>query len=129
MPCNGDYLAPTERETASQQFCWHLCYLLGALKREIPDWARKGADEYYGDPARVNDATVLLCETIRGLTEDEKERLLYDGRNPQARSLADFWERHEAADKRRQQEAQVRDERERLNDEAEFERLRRKLNR
>lgn len=127
MPCRSDYLAPSEREEASRVFCQHVVYLFESLKRRPPDWASKGADEYYGAPERVNDATVLLCETIRGLTPKQLESIVYDGRSPKARALADFWDKHEAADKRREAEEKANADRERKSDEAEFERLRVKL--
>lgn len=127
MPCVSDYLNPSQREVASRKFCQHVCYLLGALGKRVPEWASKGADEYYGAPERVNEATVLLCETIRGLTAKQMNAIVYDGRSPQARALADFWDQHEAADKRREAEEAARAKRESEDDEAEFERLRKKL--
>jgi len=101
MPCKSDYLKATERETASRQFCQHLCYIFESLEKTIPEWIRKGADEYYGSSDRVNEATVLLCATIRAMTPDEKERIVYNGRSAKARAVADFWDRHEAADRAR----------------------------
>ncbi len=127
MPCRSDYLEASRQEKDSRKFCGLLCYVLEAIDVEPPDWALKAKDEYYGDAAKVNDAVVLLCMTIRKLTPEQMDRIVYDGRNPQARALADFWDAHTVADKRREREERERSEREHSDDEKEYERLKAKL--
>jgi hypothetical protein len=35
------------------------------------------------------------------MSTEDADRLVYDGRNPMARKLADWWEEHQKADKMR----------------------------
>lgn len=127
MPCRSDYLEATKEERDSRKFCRLLCYVLESIGQEPPAWAVKAKDEYYGDKQKVNDAVVMLCAEIRKLSSEQLASIVYDGRNQKARELADFWDAHEAADKRREQEERARAESQTRTDEAEFERLRKKL--
>ncbi len=127
MPCNSGYLAATKEESDSRKFCGLLSYVLKSLGRDVPQWAEKAKDEYYGDTRKVNDAVVLLCATIRQMTPDELGRIVYDGRNKTARALADFWDRHEETDERRAKKEEAEATKAKLSDEAEFERLKAKL--
>lgn len=129
MPCNSDYMAPRRDETLSQRICANVVYLLKALGQDVPDWACKGARDIYGSVQHTEEAVVLLCTMLRSLPKGDMNRIVYDGRNPQARALANFWDEHEEADKRREREEKACATKEKLSDEAEFERLKKKLGR
>lgn len=45
-----------------------------------------------------------MCSAIRALTDEQMNRIVYDGRNPKARSLADWWEKHLEADRIREEQ-------------------------
>ena len=113
MPCRSDYLEANERETESKRVEGHLFYLFTSLgrKSEITDEIKIAKDEYYGNVNKVDEWTALLCGTIRKMTDAQKDKFIYDGKNAKARSLADWWERHQAWDKKR--EAQERAEKRR----------------
>ena len=129
MGCRNDYMAANEREIASRRFCRMLDYLFVAIGREVPAWAAKGKDEYYGAPEHVNDATVLMCAAIREMSDEQRELVIYDAHSPVARELATFWEQHEAEDRKREAKETADAEAQRKRDEAELERLKRKLGR
>lgn len=59
------------------------------------------AEAFYGDESKLNGMVVALCSIISGMTEEQKSKIVYDGRDPVARKLADWWDRHEAEDKAR----------------------------
>lgn len=101
MPCRSDYLAASGQELESKRVCGLIVYLYGRLERDAPAWVIKAADHYYGNVARLDEATKILCECCRSLNEEETDRFIYDGRNAEARKLADWWDRHQEWDRRR----------------------------
>lgn len=48
-----------------------------------------------------DDATLLLCNTIKDFTDAEQQTILYNGRDPMSRRLATWWEEHERLDELR----------------------------
>lgn len=105
MPCNCDYMNPTEAEIDSRETAQNLEFVLTSLGHTPAALYRRAAENYYGDASLLNDMTVLLCKTLRDLeaTDAEKfEQLVYNGRNKQSRQLAIWWERHEEADRNRE---------------------------
>lgn len=100
----------TAREEESRLVAGHLCYLFNALgqKANITKEMKKAKDEYYGNLPEVDNWTALLCSTITNMTDAEKDSYIYDGKNPKARAIADWWDRHQKWDKER--EAQERKE-------------------
>jgi len=101
MPCNCDYMEPSESEFQSQLTCQHIQYVLKTLDRPVPQWIKDAAKNSYGNPSRLNEAVVTLCDLCHELTTEQEGAIIYDGRNPRARALADWWDRHKAADKAR----------------------------
>lgn len=114
MPCNCDYMNPTQAEINSQKTCQNLVYLFEKINKSIPEWAENAANNYYGDIGKLNAAVVLLCTTIKGLTDDQMAEIVYDGRDKRSRQLADWWEEHEAADAAREAKEKVQKEAARL---------------
>ena len=101
MPCQSDYLAASGQELESRRVCNFLVYIHERLQRSVPTWISDAADDYYGNVSRLDEATKMLCEQLRSLTQDELEDIVYDTHNGDARRLADWWERHQEWDKRR----------------------------
>ena len=44
-------------------------------------------------------ATEMVCTAIRGMTTEQEDKILYNGRSKNARGLADWWEKHQKDDK------------------------------
>lgn len=106
MGCRSDYMEPTERELESIRVCGLLKYVIESTKLQIPkiDRIKAVASSPYGNIASLDDDTALLCELIRNFTKDEMNSIVYDGRNSNARKLAEWWDAHQAADDRRKAE-------------------------
>ena len=49
------------------------------------------------------ETTQFLCKMLRELTELEETNFVYNGRNAKCRKLADWWDKHKKADKKRQE--------------------------
>ena len=103
MPCNSDHMEPNRHEAESKLACQLLAYALPLAGQALPSWIAAGAKDYYGAPRRLKEATVMLCTLCRTMDESQKEKVIYDGRNPDARKLADWWDEHQKADAVREQ--------------------------
>ena len=99
MACNGDHLNPNQREKNSRKICKHLVYLHEHNDQRIPQWAKDGADNLYGEQEVDFDVQVqALCKRLKKTDED----FIYNGRCPKARKLADWWDKHKKADEERE---------------------------
>ncbi len=98
MPCNSNYLNPSDRERELQRTAKLYVYLLEKTGQPRSAIAERCAGDIYCGV----DFVPALCQEIRGLADDQRDALLYNGRDPKARALADWWEAHEAADKARE---------------------------
>ncbi|KKN72376.1 hypothetical protein LCGC14_0410870 [marine sediment metagenome] len=101
MPCDCSYMEPHNDEVESHDTAQRLRYALLSLGQKVPDWLQKAATDMYGDRRRLKNMVVTLCTLVGSMTDEQKNSILYDGRNPKARLLAIWWERHEAADQER----------------------------
>ena len=103
MPCNSDYLEPSEVEADSKRVCGLLLYALTSLNRPIDTWIVKGATDLYGSPDKLDEAVILLCSTCTSMTKGQATRIIYDAYSKKARALAEWWEEHQAADREREE--------------------------
>jgi hypothetical protein len=102
MPCNSEYMNPSEAETNSRRTAKLLRYVYTKLGWRIPDEVHLAAENYYGNVSKLNDFVIRLCTACGGMTKDEEKRIIYDGREARARDLADWWDEHQAADRKRE---------------------------
>lgn len=103
MPCNSDYMHPTQTEKNSRKVAEHLIFVYEQLDfPERPDLVEV-ANHIYGSKTRLDEMVAELCGIIRDMTPDQLDRIVYNGRDPQSRKLADWWEEHERADREREQ--------------------------
>lgn len=101
MPCNSDYLNPNLSEQESKRAAQNIVYVHECLAISCPDWIKKAANATYGNSEKLNDLVVILCEICTNLTREQKEAIMYNGRSKKARQLADWWEEHQEADRKR----------------------------
>lgn len=94
MPCRCDYMEPSMREKESHRACHLLTLFHGG---SLPAWVHEGAKSIYGSRDHADEATAMLCALCEQLDDD----VIYDGRNPNARKLADWWDEHKANDRKR----------------------------
>lgn len=98
MPCNSGYLNPSERERELQRAAKLLIYVYDILGVTVNNQLQKTADDIYA----TRDYVPSLCHEIRSMNKENFNRIVYDARNPLSRDLADWWERHEAEDTKRE---------------------------
>lgn len=107
MPCNSDYLNPTDAERDSKRTCQHIVYLSKHLNKTIPFWVAKTAKENYGNPEILNQAVRLLCSLCSGMSKKDQANIIYNGMDSKARKLADWWDEHREADRIRERAAKA----------------------
>ena len=101
MPCNSDYMDPTVRESNSREVAILLVYVSGALEINCDPRVVQAANHLYGNTDLLDQMTADLCTLCNGLSEEEADKVIYDGRNYQARRLANWWDAHQEADRKR----------------------------
>ena len=111
MPCRSDYMEATEREIESRALANHLIYVYTKLNQtaNITPKIKNASTEYYGNVKMVDVWTALLCSTLRGLSQADIDRIVYNAKDACSRSLADWWERHQAWDLKREEEEKKRE--------------------
>ena len=100
MPCNSDYMNQTQKEKLLQETAQFYVYLLkkmGVKTSQIDPALRQAADTYYC----TADFVPQLCDYIRSMTPEDVESIISNAHDRTARRLADWWEDHKKADKKR----------------------------
>ncbi len=97
MGCNSDHMNPTNKEKDSKEACQHIVYLYKKRGDSPPQWAEEGAESCYGSSKSLNEVAYVLCQMCKETSED----VIYNGRDPKARKLADWWDSHQEADRKR----------------------------
>lgn len=106
MPCNSEYLDPTHRERELRRAAQLAIYVLSELKKPVPGWVIEASKDIYCD----NDDTVpYLCGLCKSLTVAEEAKIIYNAYSKTSRELADWWEEHLEADRRREQAEKLRE--------------------
>ncbi len=104
MACRTEGPSPTAVE--SDAVCNHLNYIISVRGLEVPECIKeaiKGNGGYGGHRmSHLDHDTDWLCSICRKLTEAELDTYVYAGRNPKARALATWWDRHQEVDRRRE---------------------------
>jgi len=108
MPCNCDHMEPSQHEAESKNVAIMICYLISKLGFDVHPYIVEAAKSPYGNKERVHDLTKYLCQTIGLMTDAQRDQLIYDGRSPSARRIADWWDAHQEADKARAIKEEVR---------------------
>ena len=101
MPCDSSYMNPNRAEENSKEAAEHLVYINSIKKIDLPEYVKDAAKNFYGNQHKLNDIVVLLCKTVSEMTEDELNTIVYNARSRKSRQLADWWETHQTADRKR----------------------------
>lgn len=102
MGCRSDYMEPTARENESILVCGLIKYLFGEINKPIPSHVEEAAKAVYGKVETLDADTALLCDTLQNLPKKVAQTVVYDGSKKNARRLADWWEAHQEADRKRE---------------------------
>lgn len=102
MPCNCDYLNPTQLEEESKHVAQLLCYVYKNLNKTPSIEVKEAAKHIYGNEKLANEFTAELCSLLRSFNEDQENKIIYNAKNKTSRALADWWEEHQKHDAERE---------------------------
>ena len=97
MPCYDPLSNPNSRCSQSLRVCRILLYVRDKTGLKLPKEVLQGA-EGYGHSDTLDLQTDLLCRVMKGLTDEQLDTIVYNGRCPDARKLADWWDEHKQFD-------------------------------
>lgn len=101
MPCDCSHLEPRYYEKESRKVAQLIVYVTDNLGLETSKEAKEASQHIYGDEEMIHQFTAELCRLCKEMTDEQAAKIIWDGRNRQARRLADWWEKHQAADKQK----------------------------
>lgn len=112
MPCRSDYMEPNNLEKQLQETAQLLLYTVSRcsereVKHNVPASRLKSALIGSRDPYCQQDVVPDLCKLIRSLGDNDFNAIVYNARDPKSRQLADWWEKHEAADVERREKEEA----------------------
>jgi len=96
MPCRSDHMEPTVRERQQLEAAQHLAYVYDKLDVVVPPEVMEAANNIYDNKTDKHMKT--LCALLKEASEDQRDALIYNARDPQARKLDDWWEEHQRED-------------------------------
>ena len=102
MPCNSDYMNPTEKEIKLKETAMFYDFALSKMGLQVPIEVTLAANAEYGG----DDYVEPLCSLIKRMSEEQKETIIYNAKNRLSRKLADWYEEHLEADRKREAEEQ-----------------------
>ena len=104
MPCNSDYLRPSDAEQRQKAAAELYVWACGKIGIQAPAWALEAAADVYGqsDSSPNADPTVNLCSLLTSLLPGALDSLVHGHlRSKMGRRMADWWEEHLDADRER----------------------------
>lgn len=95
MPC---YTPPeNDNEIESRRVCRLILAFDKKMHIQSDSRVEKWAKAYYENHCNV--VTPMLCAKINALSDEELERVVYNGHDRESRMLADWWHKHDKFDK------------------------------
>lgn len=97
MPCSDP--EPNNRDLRANNAAELIIILCDKLGKPVPDGV-----EYHTGYGILNQAkncdnyTNILCTMIKGLTKEQEDLYIYNGRDAESRKLADWWDEHKLND-------------------------------
>lgn len=104
MPCYSDYMDPMWWEVELHECAMLRVYVDKYLHTKSPTRLLEASKHGCGSPLKLVDLEPLvveLCATLNSLTPKQRNHLIYNARDAMSRRLADWWERHQLADRER----------------------------
>jgi hypothetical protein len=100
-------MEPTATEKHIQRTAKLFVYLYTKLALEIPAPIAAAAKDMYASSRDIEPALCKAMQALKDTNETAFDTIVYDGRIPEARDLAAWWQAHETADQQREQSLSV----------------------
>jgi hypothetical protein len=92
---------PTKEESNRKEVSEFLVFVDKKLGATTPKKILDASQDSYGNGVELNDVVALLCTILSNLSPEQQEFIIYDARDKTSRRLADWWEEHQEADRKR----------------------------
>jgi hypothetical protein len=92
-------MEPNLRERELKRAAGLLAYVLTQLGAPVPKWV---ASEAVNEYASNGESITGLCKLLRSLTPEKRDAIVYNAHDATARDLANWWEEHQAEDRKRE---------------------------
>lgn len=100
MPCRCDYPEPSRRQNELKLVARLLLFVKKSFPHVlIPKNCREVSNEYYPSVVFADKFTAALCSACKSLPDS----FIYNGRSPDCRALANWWDKHQAMDAAREE--------------------------
>lgn len=104
-------MEPTNLECLLRHTATLLIWLREKTGLKVSEHLRKQAATLYADDRSM---VPELCHILRCLKPEALEEIVYDSHDPMARQLADWWETHLEADRKREEEERQEEKKKQL---------------
>jgi hypothetical protein len=94
-------MGPTNYELEIAETVKNLIYARKELGMEINKELKAAASTIYFTKEEGDKWVAELCGILSGLSKAKENKLVYNAKSADSRKLADWWEEHQAADKKR----------------------------
>lgn len=106
MPCNSDHMEQRPDEAALQKAGELLLFVVNELGERGSDQhilasaLHSDGREYYAKDVGQVEA---LCKALTEMPEADREAIVYNAHSKESRRLANWWERHQEVDRKREE--------------------------
>jgi hypothetical protein len=118
MPNGSHYeYRPTLEEIIIEETSENIIYVKEQLGLKVHAKERgrpTGTTGYYKLKSHADYLVSELCSLITNMNEEQLERIVYNAKDKQSRRVADWWEEHLEADRRRVAEEEAKKQKQRL---------------
>jgi superfamily II DNA/RNA helicase len=97
-------MEPTRYEEEILQTVKNLIYVYGKLKTKPSDELIRASKSVYFTKEEGDKWVAKLCGILTPMPEKEKQKIIYNAKSAEARKVADWWEEHQEADRKREAE-------------------------
>jgi RPA family protein len=91
-------------QNESEAYVQNTAQLVIYVKEQLglkPTKQEKDLDTYYTDTSKSDKITRTLCSLITKMDDETRNKIVYNGKDKTSRRLADWWDEHQEADKKR----------------------------
>lgn len=102
MPCNSDYQNPSTYDVDISQTVKNLIFVLNELGIQTNNELAAAYRQCFFSKEEGDKWTAELCSRLSSLSKKDKNRIIYNAKSAKSRRLADWYEEHQEADKKRE---------------------------
>lgn len=109
MPCRSDYMEKTGEEIYRIKVANLIIFVNKQLGLETDGDIERASKDYYGNGVTTDRVVSALCNLVRNvMTDEQRDKIIYDAHNENSRQLASWWEKHQEEDRKHEEEDRIK---------------------